>query len=326
MAGPTSRMLALLSLLQARRDWPGALLADRLEISARTVRRDVDRLRELGYRIRAFKGPDGGYRLDAGSELPPLLFDDGQAVALAVALQSASVGGGFEEDALRALTTVRQVMPERLRHRIDVLRITAVEAERGGAESPVDAQVLLTLAAAVRDQEVLRFDYGSPTAAGAAEDAAGPARRAEPHGLVSHAGRWYLVAWDLDRDDWSTFRVDRVRPRSHTGGTFTRRKIPGGDLAAFVSARFKGSRGGEGWPCEGSVVLRVAAREVIPYVRDGDVEPIGADRCRVRLGSWSWTSLAASFGRFDAAVDDAQPAALRDAFAALARRFEAASA
>src|SRR4051812_46537791 len=122
-----ARMLMLLSLLQTRRDWPGRVLAERLEVTPRTVRRDVDRLRALGYRVRAIKGPDGGYRLDAGSELPPLLFDDDQAVALAVALQTAAgSGAGVEEAAARALATVRQVLPARLRHRIDLLRVTTV--------------------------------------------------------------------------------------------------------------------------------------------------------------------------------------------------------
>src|SRR6476659_11209323 len=127
-SGTSGRLLRLLSLLQARRDWPGDVLAERLEVSPRTVRRDVDRLRDLGYPVRAIKGPDGGYRLDAGTELPPLLFDDEQAVALAIALQIATTtGAGIEEAAARALNTVRQVMPARLRHRIDTLQFTAVE-------------------------------------------------------------------------------------------------------------------------------------------------------------------------------------------------------
>src|SRR6187402_1435549 len=177
-AATTSRLLRLLSLLQARRDWPGSLLAERLEISPRTVRRDIDRLRELGYRIEATMGPDGGYRLDAGSELPPLLFDDDQIVALAIALNAATVtGAGIEEAALRALTTVRQVMPSRLRHRLDALQFTAIPSGSGGA----DPDVLVAISAAARAHEVLRFDYAK----------SGP-RRVEPHHLVVAHGHWYL--------------------------------------------------------------------------------------------------------------------------------------
>src|SRR3954469_12096483 len=155
----SARLLSLLSLLQARRDWPGAALAERLGISARTVRRDVDRLRELGYPVTAFKGPDGGYRLDAGADPPPLLFDDEQAVALAVALQVAvTSGAGIEEAAARALTTVRQVMPARLRRRIDALQVLAVERPAARPDRQVDSGVLMALSAAVHAREVLRFD------------------------------------------------------------------------------------------------------------------------------------------------------------------------
>ena len=173
----TSRLLRLLSLLQIRRDWPGSLLASRLEISQRTVRRDIDRLRDMGYSIEATMGPDGGYRLDAGTQLPPLLFDDDQVIALAVALQAATVTGvGIEEAALRALTTVRQVMPSRLRHRLSALEFTTIPTHR---DDPVSPTVLVTLSAAARAHEVVRFDYASPDPA--SEPAA--RRRVEPHHL-----------------------------------------------------------------------------------------------------------------------------------------------
>jgi predicted DNA-binding transcriptional regulator YafY len=302
----SARLLSLLSLLQARRDWPGALLAERLEISERTVRRDVDRLRELGYPIVATKGPEGGYRLDAGADLPPLLFDDDQAVAIAVALRIATTtGAGIEEGAARALTTIRQVMPARLRHRIDTLQVTAVERPA----TQVDSAVLMTLSAAVHAREVLRFDYSS----------ASPPRRVQPHHLVMWGGRWYLVAWDLDRDDWRTFRADRITPRTPTGPRFTPREVPGGDVTTFVAGRFRG--GVSDWPCRGEVILDLPAAIASRYTRDGVVEELGHDRCRIVMGSWSWAGLAAAIGKFDADIEVVGPAELKDAFAHLARRY-----
>ena len=312
----TSRLLALLSLLQARRDWPGPLLASRLEVSERTVRRDVDRLRDLGYDVRATKGPDGGYRLDAGAELPPLLFDDDQAVAIAVALSAAATAGaGIEEGADRALATLRQVLPVRLRSRVDALDVAVIP--RGGPEA--DPAVLLAVSAAVRDRAVLRFDYG--------DSADGrPPRRAEPHAVVATAGRWYLLAWDLDRDAWRTFRVDRIVPSSHAGGAFTPRAVPGGDAAAYVAGRFRGADGPGTWPCMGEVLLDRPAAEVAPYLDAGAVEAVRPDRCRVVLGAWSWPALAARIGQLEADVEVIRPKELRAAFAELAGRFARAGA
>lgn len=313
MPKTSARLLALLSLLQARRDWPGALLAERLDISPRTVRRDVDRLRELGYPIAAFKGPEGGYRLQAGTELPPLLFDDEQAVALTLALQVVTAtGAGVEEAAARALTTLRQVMPARLRHRVDALQVTAVDPAPTGGRPQAGGGTLMALSSAVHAREVLRFDYTAGT---------GAPRRAEPHHLVTYAGRWYLVAWDLDREDWRTFRADRISPRVPTGPRFAPREVPGGDVAAFVAGRFRGADAHGDWPCHGEVVLRTAAATVAPYVRDGLVEALGPDRCRLVLGAWSWTALAATLGRFDADIEAVGPDELRRAFARLPRRY-----
>lgn len=324
MPKTSARLLSLLSLLQARRDWPGALLAERLGVSPRTVRRDVDRLRELGYPVAAFKGPDGGYRLDAGTRLPPLLFDDEQAVALAVALRTAATtGAAIREDAARALTTVRQVMPARLRHRVDTLRVTTVEPSAARPHPSVDGALLMTLSAAVHAGEVLRFDYA---AASPPEGAARPPRRVEPHHLVSRGGRWYLVAFDLDHADWRTFRADRITPRSPTGPRFAPREVPGGDVAAFVTGRFRGADGSGEWPCRGEVILDLPAATVSRHAHDAVVEELGPDRCRVVLGSWSWTALAAGVGRFDAAVEVVGPRELKDAFALLARRYARAAA
>ncbi len=317
MTATSSRMLAMLSLLQSRRDWPGAALAERLSVTTRTVRRDVERLRELGYRIEAVKGPDGGYRLGAGSELPPLLFDEEQAVAVAVALQNAGASGAaIEEAASRALRTVRQVMPSRLRHRIDGLRFDRPVSP----DQPVAPEILTTVSDAVRERKVLRFDYAG---------AAGPARRAEPHGLVARDGRWYVVAWDLDRDDWRIFRLDRLRPRVPGGGPFRERSIPNGDAVRFVDARFRGSDG-DGWPCTGEAILHVPPAEAARWLPDATVEPVttvepGGAASRVVVGSWSWMGLLASLARFDAPFDIVGPPELREAAAALARRSAAAA-
>ncbi|MEU7326067.1 WYL domain-containing protein [Streptomyces griseoviridis] len=314
MPKTSARLLSLLSLLQARRDWPGALLAERLDVSARTVRRDVDRLRELGYPVAAVKGPDGGYRLEAGAALPPLLFDDDQAVAVAVALRTAAVtGAGIEEASARALNTVRQVMPARLRHRVDSLRVTAVEP--AGPRPRIDPRVLVTLSAAVRDREVLRFDYAAPGAPDAEQP---PPRRAEPHHLVTWGGRWYLVAWDLERADWRTFRVDRITPRVPAGPRFTPRELPGASVAAFVAARFQGH---DSQICRGEVILGLPAAAVSPYAPDALVEELGPDRCRVVLSAWSWTGLAAGLGRFDTDIEVVGPPELKSACGRLARRY-----
>lgn len=316
MPKTSARLLALLSLLQARRDWPGTLLADRLDISLRTVRRDVDRLREIGYPIAAAKGPDGGYRLGAGTELPPLLFDDEQAVALTIALQIAATtsGDSLAEAAVRALTTIRQVMPSRLRHRVEALRITAVERPTTRPAGRVDGDVLLAISAAVHARETLRFGYGP-------ESTGTPPRRAEPHHVIVWDGRWYLIAFDLDRDDWRTFRVDRITLRTPNGPRFTPREIPGGDVAAYAVGKFRGSADGGGWPCQGTVVLDLPAATVALYTREGIIEEAGPGRCRLTLGSWSWPSLAATIARYDADIDVVGPAELTDAFAHLARRF-----
>jgi predicted DNA-binding transcriptional regulator YafY len=312
----SGRLLSLLSLLQVRRDWPGGALAERLEISERTVRRDVDRLRELGYAIRAVKGPAGGYRLDAGSRLPPLLFDDEQAVALAVALRVAGgTGAGIEEAAARALATVRQVLPARLRRRVDGLEVTTVTR----AEPQADPQVLLAVGEAVRAHEELRFDYRTPARPDEDGDPR-PLRQVQPHHLVARAGRWYLVAWEPAREDWRTYRADRMALRIPNGPRFVPRAVPGGDVGAFLTARFKGSDGADAWPCHGEVLLERGAEDVVPFAGDGVVEPLGPGRCRLRLGAWSWAGLAGTIARFDADVEVVGPVELRAAFAELAGR------
>jgi biotin operon repressor len=312
-------MLNLLSLLQTRREWPGSLLASRLNISDRTVRRDIDRLRELGYKIQATMGPEGGYRLDAGNALPPLLFDDDQAVAVAIALRAATnIGAGIEEAAIRALGTIRHVMPPPLRHRLDALEVTIIS--RTGDTAPVTASLdlLVTLAQSIRDRQTIYFDYGPLDGTDNGEPR--PPRRVEPHHLVTSHGRWYLVAWDLGREEWRIFRVDRVNPRVQYGVRFVQRTVPGGDVKEFVSARFKGSEDNQ-WTCRGTVRLNLPARAVLPFAGDGKVTAVDERTCILESGSWSWVSLAAACGRFGVAMEVVSPPELAEAFKTLAERY-----
>ncbi len=232
MSSTSSRTLRLLSLLQTHRYWPGAELSDRLAVSVRTLRRDIERLRELGYPVRASRGVDGGYQLEAGAAMPPLLLDDEEAVALAVALQTA-VGQSvtdLAETAVRALAKLVQVMPPRLRQRVEALRAaTDVQPWSAAAAPTADPGALQTAALACRDSERLRFDY-------AAADRPPAERLAEPIRLVVLGRRWYLVAYDLDRADWRSFRVDRMSAVRSTGSPFRARTLPGGDAVAFVRA------------------------------------------------------------------------------------------
>jgi len=315
----TERLLCLLSLLQTRREWPGSLLASRLNVSDRTVRRDIDRLRAMGYGIQATIGPEGGYRLDAGRALPPLLLDDDQAVAVAIALSAATtLGAGIEEAAIRALGTIRQVMPTPLRHRLDTLEVTAIDRPGAAASVTASLDVLVTLAQAIRDRQNLHFDYAPRD--GADDGEPRTLRRVEPHHLALSHGRWYLVAWDLDREDWRLFSVDRIHPRMPLGARFIPRTLPGGEVKEFVAARFKGSDVNE-WACRGSVRLHLPARAVLPFAGDGKVTAVDSQTCTLESGSWSWGSLAASFGRFEVEMEVVGPPELAAAFAALAERY-----
>lgn len=314
MPGTASRMLALLSLLQSRRDWPGQALAERLDVTARTVRRDVDRLRELGYSIPAVKGPDGGYRLAAGSELPPLLFDDEQAVAIAVALQSApSSGVDLDGAAARALTTVKQVMPSRLRHRIEGIRFTDA-----GATARVDPQVLETVSTAARDRKILRFNYGG--------DESRPSRRAEPHAVVVRQGRWYLIGWDLEKTGWRIYRLDKMVPKFPGGAAFAPRILPTGDAGTFLAARLKGSDGGDAWPCRGELLIELPAARIAPWLGDGELQQVSDGACLVRVGSWSWAGLISWALRFDAPFTVLGPDTFLDSLSGFAARITAAAA
>ncbi|MFF9604884.1 helix-turn-helix transcriptional regulator [Streptomyces sp. NPDC014684] len=223
-----ARLLQLLSLLQTPREWPGGELADRLNVSRRTVRRDIDRLRELGYPVRATKGADGGYRLVAGKAMPPLVLDDEEAVAIAVGLRAGAGHAveGVDEASVRALAKLEQVLPARLRHRVSTLQAATTPLTSGDGPS-IAPGTLTVMASTVAGRERLRFAYRD-------KEGGESHRLTEPHRLVSTGRRWYLVAYDLGRDDWRTFRVDRVREPFATGARFAPRELPEGDAAEYL--------------------------------------------------------------------------------------------
>src|SRR3954452_8936438 len=227
MTSTSSRLLELLALLQGRRDWPGDELSRRLEVSSRTIRRDVERLRALGYPVDSLTGPAGGYRLRAGGQMPPLLLDDDEAIAIAVGLGTAARASvtGIEETAVRALVKLEQVLPAHLRRRVAALGSATSTLPASGPT--VDPQHLTIIAAACRDSERVRFGY-------VRRDGTASRRVVEPHSVVNLGRRWYLVAWDREREDWRTFRVDRLSRPASTGVRFTARRLPTKDPAAYV--------------------------------------------------------------------------------------------
>lgn len=304
MANTSSRTLRLLSLLQNHRYWPGTELAGRLDISVRTLRRDVDRLRELGYPVDAHRGVDGGYQLAAGAAMPPLLLDDEEAVALAIGLRTAALGAiaGIEEASIRALTKVQQVMPPRLRRRIDALREATVPAAWGTGPT-VDSGALTTVAQACRDEERLRFGY-------TAQSGEQTARHVEPHRLVSLGRRWYLVAFDLTRQDWRSFRLDRMAAPRSTALRFSPRELPARDAAAFVRASF-GNLSVTSHVCE--ALVHAPAATVRTMVGQWvTVEEVDADRCRLKMtaDNLDWPTLA--LGAVDAEFEVLRPPELAD--------------
>ncbi|HEX2145762.1 MAG TPA: WYL domain-containing protein [Glycomyces sp.] len=323
MTDPAARLLLLLSLLQSRLEWSGPALAERLGVSGRTVRRDVERLRDLGYPVAVTKGPGAAYRLGAGTDLPPLLFDGEQAVAIALALQLApQTVTGSAEAAARALTTIRQVIPARFRHQIDAMQVTAVTNAWEFLARPVAAGTLAAVSTAVRESEILQFDY----AATSSEDAEwNPPRRVEPHRLLVWSGRWYLVAWDLDGGAWQTFRVDRIAPKMRTGLRFEPRAMPAPDIAEYLRTQVDRGDTADDWQCYGEAILETSASLVARWAPGGAiVEELGPKRCRLTLGAWSWIGLAALFGTFEADFEVIGPPELTEACAELANRYRSA--
>jgi predicted DNA-binding transcriptional regulator YafY len=315
MPETSARLLRLLSLLQARRDWTGAELAARLGVTTRTVRHDVDRLRGLGYPVDARPGVAGGYRLGTGGALPPLLLDDEEAVAIAVGLRTAASGSiaGIEETSVRALAKLQQLLPARLRHRVRAFQAAALPVPTRGPR--VDPDVLTMIASACRDHERLRFDYQAYSGTASRRDV-------EPYRLANDRQRWYLVAWDTGRDAWRTFRVDRIEPRPPAGPRFTPRALPPDPEIAAQVARGAGQAT---WRYRARVIVHAPAA----YVRDRlpipvPVESLGEDRCAFEPGSDHPQMLALYLGLLDADFEMADSPELVAALGELAARYQRA--
>ncbi len=316
----SGRLLQLLSLLQGRRDWPGEELSSRLEVSGRTVRRDIERLRGLGYPVDATTGPDGGYRLHGGTAMPPLLLDDDEAVAIAVGLRTAAGGSvtGIEETSVRALVKLEQVLPPRLRRRVNALGSATATLTRDYSGPRADAEALTVIAGACRDQERLRFGYRS-------RDGEQSRRNVEPLSLVNLGRRWYLVAWDCERDDWRTFRLDRIDRVPTAGGRFTTaRHLPGGDPAAYVAK----NRSAAVYRHQARVTLYCSAEEVAerhPFTR-GQLEAIDDATCLYATSDDSLEWLALRIGFLGVDFEVHEPPELVQWCEALAGRFAGAAA
>jgi predicted DNA-binding transcriptional regulator YafY len=315
MLNTSARLLRLLSLLQARPLWTGPELAERLGVTTRTIRTDIDKLRQLGYPVEAAPGLTGGYRLGAGAALPPLLLDDEEAVAVAIGLRTAANGGveGIGETAIRALAKLEQVLPPRLRHRVGAMQSATLAVPYAGPT--VDADVMIAIASAIRSEHRLRFDYAS-------HDGTTTRREVEPHRLVVMGRRWYLIAWDPDRDDWRTFRADRITPKIPGGPRFTPRELPDTDLAAYVQRGV----GTATWRYVARVLLHAPAAEIraklpVPV----EIEELGPDRCQIRLGSDTPQMLTLYLGLLDVEFEVIDAPELSAALRALAARLHRAA-
>ncbi len=315
---PTGRALQLLSLLQTGRLWRGAELAERFDVTERTVRRDVDRLRDLGYPVDATPGTAGGYRLAAGAHLPPLVFDDDEAVAVVVGLRAAAGAAiaGIEDTSVQALAKVEQALPDRLRRRVSALDGSVVSLQRAHGDGDVVVpETLSVLASACRGNEEVRFEYRR-------RDRADSRRLVEPHQLLSAGRLWYLIAWDLRRTDWRTFRLDRLRDVQLAGRRFAPRDIPGGDAAAFLASSVASMHR------EFDAVVAVQARydrvdEALSHIEHTALDA-EADSCTIRIRANHLDSLVMAAARLalHAPVRIIEPSAVADAVHALIGRLD----
>jgi predicted DNA-binding transcriptional regulator YafY len=318
MLQTSARLLRLLSLFQAQRYWSGSALSRRLDVTSRTLRRDVDRLRSLGYPVHSTSGTAGGYQLGAGATLPPLLLNDDEAVAVAVGLRTSASGGvaGIEEASVRALLKLEQVLPSRLSRRVAALHGFIVPM--GNRGPTVDAELLSMLAGACRDHEGIRFQYHDRSNATSA-------RVVEPHRVVHTGWRWYLVAWDVGRSDWRTFRVDRIdaKVKIKTSTRFKPRKPPGGDFAAFVSKSLSSIP----YPYRARVTLHAAVEDIAKKIpaSAGVLEAIDEHRCTFNTGDHSLEMLAVHLTMIGVDFEVHEPPALIEHIRRLSDRLSRAA-
>jgi predicted DNA-binding transcriptional regulator YafY len=329
VATTSARLLSLLSLLGARPSWPGPELADRLGISTRTLRRDVESLRELGYTVETLKGPDGGYRFGAGRKLPPLLLDDEQALAIAVALQTAPASVSGIDDALaRALTSITQVMPAHLRAEVEAMRLTPIRNLWEFSAPPIPGSTLKAVGYAVRNAHELRLDYldGDGRRPEPHDPDFRPPLLIEPHHLVTWAGRWYLVAYSPAEEAWGIYRVDRIHPYAPTGIPFARRKLPEANVARYVMTSHDRGDTPARWQCLGTALLELPAEVVARWAPGGSViEYVTPTQAKITLGAWSWAGIAGLLATFDADMTILEPDELKDACRSLSTRLRLAT-
>lgn len=317
MLETSARLLRLLALLQSRRYWSGAELVERLEVTSRTLRRDVNRLRDLGYRVESTAGVAGGYQLGRGAAFPPLLLDDGEAMAVGISLRTACAFAvtGMEGPGLTALAKVEHLLPERLRKRLNALQSSV--SPLTGWRPAVDAATISALAAACQDHEGLQFPYRN-------QDGAEQTRTVEPHQLVHTGSRWYLVAWDTLRDDWRSFRVDRIRTPIVTTARFQPRPPPDGGFAAYVSR----SVAYLPYTHQARIILHGSLETLAERIPQsaGVLERAGEDRCLFSTGSHSLDLLCVYLTMAGVDFEVVDPPELVDRLQEMKRRFARAVA
>lgn len=325
MTKTAERSLQLLSLLQTAHRWSGPALAERLGVSLRTLRRDIDSLRELGYPVSASGGRDSTYALGPGTNLPPLVLDGEQAVAISLALQtSPTTVLGLRDASNRALNTLSKVMPAELRAQVDATRVTTIRNYWEFSAPPIPIDVLHSVGDAVRRSHLLRLEVLRPD--GNRYDPRDsdfiPPVRVEPHNLVLWAGRWYLVAYNLVEQGWAIYRVDRLHTHDPTGVPFTRRQLPGSDVATYVMTNHDRGDTPATWQCLGRATVNLPADVVARWAPGGSViDRLGPTHSRLTLGAWSWAGIAGILATFDTELTEVAPRELRDACHSLARRF-----